>query len=253
MFSAVKIHSDSLFVYNSGLCGYLAKRLVHGIIHCRQVLSKSLTCLKGKHADANAPGETTLRRLHSAHCAQDPRTETGERMSFGLWRQLDEMPLRRTSLDNNVWKWQTRLSVYYTIQYNCAGASIPLRPWCNFPPYFRFPIFSKKFQTLENFQNVTFSWKISRFSSAKISNDLLFYLPYVYFVSPPTLTMMHSCITQCTYWTPLQLWIVFVNCYLPKCTHDILFTALSNLEESRICSKSRVYTVIAYVDLCLLP
>src|SRR6218665_4146890 len=64
MFSAVKIHSDSLFVYNSGLCGYLAKRLVHGIIHCRQVLSKSLTCLKGKHADANAPRETTLRRLH---------------------------------------------------------------------------------------------------------------------------------------------------------------------------------------------
>jgi len=45
----------------------------------------------------------------SPAAAQDARTETGERMSFGLWRQLDEMPLRRTSLDNNVWKWQTRL------------------------------------------------------------------------------------------------------------------------------------------------
>src|SRR6218665_73145 len=29
-----------------------------------------------------------------------------------------------------------------------------------------------------------------------------FYIFYVYFVSP-TLTMMHLCITQCTYWTPL--------------------------------------------------
>src|SRR6218665_3712519 len=27
----------------------------------------------------------------------------------------------------------------------------------------------------------------------------------VYFVSHPTLTMMHLCITQCTYWTPLEI------------------------------------------------
>jgi len=26
----------------------------------------------------------------------------------------------------------------------------------------------------------------------------------MYFVSSPTFTMMHLCITQCTYWTPLQ-------------------------------------------------
>jgi len=30
-----------------------------------------------------------------------------------------------------------------------------------------------------------------------------FYILYVYFVFPPTFTMMHLCITQCTYWTPL--------------------------------------------------
>src|SRR6218665_963109 len=30
-----------------------------------------------------------------------------------------------------------------------------------------------------------------------------FYILYVYFV-PPTLAMMHCCITQCTYWTALR-------------------------------------------------
>ena len=33
------------------------------------------------------------------------------------------------------------------------------------------------------------------------ANSPAFYILYVYF--PPTLTMMHLCITQCTYWTPL--------------------------------------------------
>ena len=68
---------------------------------------------------------------------------------------------------------------------------------------------------MENFQTFTFFRKISRFSSAKISDDLFFshrpqislafYILYVFFVShfPPTLTMMHLCITQCTYWMPL--------------------------------------------------
>ena len=32
---------------------------------------------------------------------------------------------------------------------------------------------------------------------------MFFYILYVFFVSPPSLTMMHFCITQCTYWTPL--------------------------------------------------
>src|SRR6218665_370098 len=35
------------------------------------------------------------------------------------------------------------------------------------------------------------------------TNSPAFYILYVYFVSDPTFTMMHLCITQCTYWTPL--------------------------------------------------
>jgi len=35
-----------------------------------------------------------------------------------------------------------------------------------------------------------------------------FYILYVYFVSSPTLTMMHFCITQCMYWTPLWYGII---------------------------------------------
>src|SRR6218665_320708 len=34
-------------------------------------------------------------------------------------------------------------------------------------------------------------------------NSPAFYVLFAYFVSPSTLIMMHLCITQCTYWTPL--------------------------------------------------
>src|SRR6218665_2389938 len=109
------------------------------------------------------------------------------------------------------------------------------------------PLFSTNFQIVENFQNSTFSRKISQFSSVKISDDLFlvidhkfppispvsihftlfrenYYLPhtlknvppcfrkihllFTYFMCisfPPTLTMMHLCITRCTYWTPLAV------------------------------------------------
>src|SRR6218665_1412747 len=40
-------------------------------------------------------------------------------------------------------------------------------------------------------------------------NSPAFYILYAYFVSP-TLTMMHLCITKCTYWTPLLLGILFL-------------------------------------------
>ena len=120
----------------------------------------------------------------------------------------------------------------------------------HFPPFFRFPpIFEKFSDSVENFQNFTFSRKNFRFSSAKISYDVFlvidhkfrispyflcfpvsplfrenYYFPltfknvplsfrkihllFTYFLCisfPPTLTMMHLCITQCTYWTPLIL------------------------------------------------
>src|SRR6218665_3855246 len=82
---------------------------------------------------------------------------------------------------------------------------------------------------MENFPNFTFSLKIFRFSSTKISDlfslhcnfrenycfyyfckfqsDFVIFTCFLHtfcvFRFPPTLTMMHICITQCTYWTPL--------------------------------------------------
>src|SRR6218665_1491124 len=41
----------------------------------------------------------------------------------------------------------------------------------HFSPVSDFPLFSENFQTVENFLNFTFSRKIYRFSSAKISDD----------------------------------------------------------------------------------
>src|SRR6218665_4012616 len=46
-------------------------------------------------------------------------------------------------------------------------------------------------------------------------NSTAFYILYVYF--PPTLTMMHLCITQCTSWTPL----IVVN---PQATKGVVST-----------------------------
>ena len=49
----------------------------------------------------------------------------------------------------------------------------------------------------ENYSSPYFN----KFSPLFYTNSPTFYILYVYF--PPTLTMMHLCITQCTYWTPL--------------------------------------------------
>src|SRR6218665_3789587 len=72
----------------------------------------------------------------------------------------------------------------------------------DFPPIFpvsiHFPSVSRKLffpPTLTNFP-LCFTQIHLLFRS--------FYIVYVYFVSPHTLTMTHLCITQCTYWTPLH-------------------------------------------------
>ena len=97
--------------------------------------------------------------------------------------------------------------------------------------------------SIENFRNFTFSEKISQFSSTKLLMTFFSHLPQIWnfppifavsihspyfagnfsfplyfskfplwfrkiyilchFRLPPTLTMMHLCITQCMYWTPL--------------------------------------------------
>src|SRR6218665_3516216 len=45
---------------------------------------------------------------------------------------------------------------------------------------------------------------LSQISPLFSKNSPAFYIISVYFV-PPTLTMMHLCIIQCTYWTPLVM------------------------------------------------
>src|SRR6218665_3975722 len=126
----------------------------------------------------------------------------------------------------------------------------PPEAMMHFPSLFQISphIFEKFSDSEENFQNFTFSRKISRFSSEKISDDLFlvinhkFRVPPIFPVSvhfhpvsrkllffplllkippcfrkihllftyftcisfPNTLTVMHLCITQCTYWTPLR-------------------------------------------------
>ena len=65
---------------------------------------------------------------------------------------------------------------------------LPLFPCFNsFPPYFEKILFSPYFCKIPppNFLKLT-----------------CLYVLYVYF-APPTFTMMHLCITQCTYWTTL--------------------------------------------------
>ena len=56
------------------------------------------------------------------------------------------------------------------------GVHIPSETMMHFPPISGFPLFSKNFQTLENFQNFTFFRTIFWFSSAKISDDHKFWI-----------------------------------------------------------------------------
>src|SRR6218665_2612182 len=70
----------------------------------------------------------------------------------------------------------------------------------NFPHIFAvsvyFPPVSQKF---------LFPPALPNFPPPFYTNSPAFCILYVYFVSPPTFTMMHLCIIQCTYWTPLLM------------------------------------------------
>src|SRR6218665_1955985 len=86
-----------------------------------------------------------------------------------------------------------------------------------FPPCFRSPpLFSKNFKTLWKIYKILhFPEKISDFHPPKFLMTCFNKFPpcfrkihqrFTCFACnffPPTLTMMHLCITQCTYWTPL--------------------------------------------------
>ncbi len=123
-----------------------------------------------------------------------------------------------------------------------SGASIPLRQWCISPLFQIFPYFRKKFRLRGKFSQFYLFPKKFQFSSAKfflslttnfefspyfrcfstfppISRKLLFpptfqisfpnFVKFTCFLCvfclPPSVTVMHICITQCTmaYWTPL--------------------------------------------------
>src|SRR6218665_1893619 len=62
-----------------------------------------------------------------------------------------------------------------------------IRCFSTFPPYF-----AKNFLSAHHFY---------KFPSAFVKFTC-FNIPSVFFHFPPGLTMMHLCITQCTYWTP---------------------------------------------------
>src|SRR6218665_4031973 len=66
----------------------------------------------------------------------------------------------------------------------------------HFPPVSDSPtIFEKFSDSVENFQNVTFSRKISQFSSAKISDDL-------FFSHPPQISNFHPLFPVSVHFTP---------------------------------------------------
>src|SRR6218665_1370456 len=107
----------------------------------------------------------------------------------------------------------------------------------HFPPVSDFPLFSKKFQTLRKiFTMLPFPDKFLDFHPPKF---LMTFPPYFnkfspvldkftcflhtlrVFRFPPTLTMMHLCIIQCTYWTPLDT-LVGVEVQKETCSDRVL-------------------------------
>ena len=79
---------------------------------------------------------------------------------------------------------------YYLIQgHACkqtlSGASIHPEAMMHFSPVFRFPLFTKNFSdSVENFPNFTFSNKIYRFSSARISDDFFSAIDHKFRIPP---------------------------------------------------------------------
>ena len=67
-----------------------------------------------------------------------------------------------------------------------------------FPPIFaisiHFPLFRQNY-----------SFPLFKISSPAFGKFTCLYIGLLYFSFPPTFTMMHLCITQCTYWTPLPV------------------------------------------------
>ena len=78
-----------------------------------------------------------------------------------------------------------REGVYVHNLLKTAGASTPSEAMMHFPPCLRFPpYFREIFRLCGKCSNFTFSRKISRFSSAKISDDLFLVIDHKFQISP---------------------------------------------------------------------
>ena len=140
------------------------------------------------------------------------------------WSQGRPSPLRKWCISPCF-----RFSPYFRKKISDSVEIFPILPLPKkFSIFFRqnfwWPFFSHRQQMLNSpyFRCfITFSPILLKFLfrpllfpiSSTISKNLrVFYILYVFFVSPPSLTMMHLCITQCTYGTPLTdqvLWVAY--------------------------------------------
>jgi len=93
----------------------------------------------------------------------------------------------------------------YTVTY-IQGRPSPLRPWCISPSVSDFPpIFDKFSDSVENFQTFTFSRKMFRFSSAKISDDLFCHTPQISNCPPIFPVSVHFLLFRENYYFPTTL------------------------------------------------
>ena len=73
------------------------------------------------------------------------------------------------------------------------------------PQISNFPLFSLFQYISPCFAKIIIFPYFDKFSPLFYTNSPAFYMLYVFFVYPPTFTMIHLCISQCTYWTPLAV------------------------------------------------
>ena len=117
------------------------------------------------------------------------------------WKIFPILPFPEKFLDFHPPKFL--MTVFLVIDYKCW-----ISPY--FPVSLYFPLFRENYYFLPTFTPL--------FSG----NVRVFLHTLCVFRFPPTLTMMHLCITQCTYWTPLMVLKLgealknCVKCILPR-------------------------------------
>ena len=71
---------------------------------------------------------------------------------------------------------------------------------------FRFPPLFSLFQYISPLFRKNYSFPLLLQISPPVLGKFICFLHTLHVFFPPTLTMMHLCITQCTYWTPLEIY-----------------------------------------------